>query len=161
MWAKPILIYSFLKVELIRQVILPKMINILYKWEKVFKNGPSKIFGRQSLKILKWYGLLRQSSTNFTWFILEYLVSNILRRKYYWPAVLLTSWAMALVVLGKSVFIGIKWCLLRSHFSHQFSSKVLWDRYQFENVFVKLKVLIFLSSRCINFSYLVGRTEYN
>ena len=30
-------------------------------WVKVFKNGPSKICGRQHLKILKWYGLLRQN----------------------------------------------------------------------------------------------------
>ena len=27
-------------------------------WVKVFKNGPSKFFGRQSLKYLKEYGLL-------------------------------------------------------------------------------------------------------
>ena len=30
-------------------------------WAKVFKNGPSKIYGRQPLKNLKWYGLLRQT----------------------------------------------------------------------------------------------------
>ena len=29
----------------------------LKKWEKVFKNEPSKIYGRQPLKNLKWYGL--------------------------------------------------------------------------------------------------------
>ena len=29
------------------------------KWVKVFKNGPSKIFGRQSLKNLKSYVLLK------------------------------------------------------------------------------------------------------
>ena len=28
------------------------------KWDKVFKNGPSKICGGQVLKNLKWYGLL-------------------------------------------------------------------------------------------------------
>ena len=28
-------------------------------WVKVFKNGPNIIYGRQSLKNLKWYGLLR------------------------------------------------------------------------------------------------------
>ena len=26
------------------------------KWDKVFKNGPSKICGKQLLKKLKWYG---------------------------------------------------------------------------------------------------------
>ena len=31
---------------------------------KVFKNGPSKICARQCLKILKWYGLLRQKVCN-------------------------------------------------------------------------------------------------
>ena len=33
-------------------------------WDKVFKNGPSKVFGRQPLK-------------NFTWSILEYFVPYI------------------------------------------------------------------------------------
>ena len=31
------------------------------KWGKVFKNGPSKICGRQPLKNLKGYGLLKQT----------------------------------------------------------------------------------------------------
>ena len=31
------------------------------KWVKVFKNGPSKMFGRESLKNLKWYDLLRKT----------------------------------------------------------------------------------------------------
>ena len=53
-------------------------------WVKVFQDGPSEICGRQPLKNLKWYGLLRQtislqifwrlSFTNFTWSILEYFV---------------------------------------------------------------------------------------
>ena len=30
------------------------------KWGKVFKNGPNKTCGRQPLKNLKWYGLLRE-----------------------------------------------------------------------------------------------------
>ena len=29
-------------------------------WDKVFKSGPNKICGRQSLKNLKGYGLLKQ-----------------------------------------------------------------------------------------------------
>ena len=32
-----------------------------YKWDKVFKNGPSKICGRQLLKCLKGSGLLKQT----------------------------------------------------------------------------------------------------
>ena len=61
-----------------------RMINI---WDKVFKNGPSKICGKQPLKNLKGYGLLGQtislqffkrlSSTNFTWSILECFVPFI------------------------------------------------------------------------------------
>ena len=38
--------------------------SINFKWDKILKNGPSKICGRQSLK-------------NFTWSILEYFVPNI------------------------------------------------------------------------------------
>ena len=33
-------------------------------WEKVFKNGPSKTCGKQPLKNLKGYGLLKQNSLN-------------------------------------------------------------------------------------------------
>ena len=37
-------------------------LNTLKKmWDKVFKNGPSKICGRQPLKNLKGYGLLKQA----------------------------------------------------------------------------------------------------
>ena len=36
--------------------------NIMcYKWDKVFKNGPSKTCERQSLKNMKRYGLLKQT----------------------------------------------------------------------------------------------------
>ena len=61
-------------------------LNSSDKWVKLFTNGSSKTCARQSLKNLKWYGLLRQtvslqiferlSSTNFTWSILEYLDPN-------------------------------------------------------------------------------------
>ena len=53
-----------------------------YNWDKVFKNGPTKIRGRQPLTNLNWYDLPKQaitsnflksaSSTNLTWSILEY-----------------------------------------------------------------------------------------
>ena len=43
------------------------------KWDKVFKNGPSKIYGRQPLKNLKRYGLPK---ADFTRSILEYFVPN-------------------------------------------------------------------------------------
>ena len=35
--------------------------NWLDIWVKVFKNGTSKICGRQPLKNMKWYGVLRQT----------------------------------------------------------------------------------------------------
>ena len=38
-------------------IFLQQIVNA-YIWDKVFKSEPSKICGGQSLKILKWYGLL-------------------------------------------------------------------------------------------------------
>ena len=35
--------------------------NNYFKWDKAFKNGPSKICGRQPLKKLKGYVLLKQT----------------------------------------------------------------------------------------------------
>ena len=53
------------------------MVLSIVKWDKVFKNGPSTISGRQS-----WRGMVclaqRVSFTNFTWSILEYYGPNIL-----------------------------------------------------------------------------------
>ena len=40
------------------QITGPSHISRLYNWVKVFKNGPSKICGRQPLQKLKWNGLL-------------------------------------------------------------------------------------------------------
>ena len=57
----------------------------VHKWDKVLKNGPSKICGRQP-------------STNFTWSILEYLVSSVLRNSY------CKKWS---ILLTKSVYYGI------------------------------------------------------
>ena len=41
-------------------------------WVKVFKNGPSRICGRQPLKNLKWYGprkfCWRQALKNLKWY---------------------------------------------------------------------------------------------
>ena len=42
-------------------------------WMKVFKNGPSKICGRQPLKHLKWYGLLKWT------IIADHITSNFLK----------------------------------------------------------------------------------
>ena len=57
-------------------------------WDKVSKNGSSKLCGRQPLKNLKWYGLPKQtislqffkrlSCANFTWSIFEYFVPSVL-----------------------------------------------------------------------------------
>ena len=50
-------------------------------WVSVFENGPSKICGWQPLKNLKWL-----SFTNFSWSILEFIVSykNYFSQKIYW-----------------------------------------------------------------------------
>ena len=37
----------------------------MFLWDKVFKNGPSEIRGRQPLKKLKRYGLLRQTISQY------------------------------------------------------------------------------------------------
>ena len=50
------------------QVSLPNYFwfkRYIHKWDKVFKNGPSKICGRQPLENLKWYGLLRPHHSKF------------------------------------------------------------------------------------------------
>ena len=50
-------------------------------WDKVFKNGPIKILGRQPLKNLKGYGLSftkAMSQKKFIWSILEYFVPCII-----------------------------------------------------------------------------------
>ena len=46
--------------------------NINHISDKVFKNGPSKICGRQPLKKISLQIFKRLSSTNFTWSVLEY-----------------------------------------------------------------------------------------
>ena len=54
--------------------------TILYsilKWDKVFKNGPCKICGRQPLKTWRDMVYLRLSSASFTWSNLENFVSNM------------------------------------------------------------------------------------
>ena len=35
-------------------LLIPLLRNRLFIWDKVFKSGPSKIFGRQPVKNLKW-----------------------------------------------------------------------------------------------------------
>ena len=40
-----------------------KIEKLCYIWDKVFKNRPSKICGRQPLKNWKGYGLLKQTTT--------------------------------------------------------------------------------------------------
>ena len=43
----------------VKVIILKR--RLLDIWDKVFKNGPSKIYGRQPLKNLNGYGLLKQA----------------------------------------------------------------------------------------------------
>ena len=57
------------------RIELPKLLNYVFirsvnychkelhfTWNKVFKNGPSNICGRQPLKTLKGYGMLKQTA---------------------------------------------------------------------------------------------------
>ena len=45
--------------EMTRSANIRQAVN--FKWGKVFKNGPNKIYGRQPLKNLKRYNLLKQT----------------------------------------------------------------------------------------------------
>ena len=49
------------EVHIFLSTITQKANAQMNKWERVFMNGPSKICGRQPLKKLKWYGLLKQT----------------------------------------------------------------------------------------------------
>ena len=44
----------------------------VYIWDEVFKNGPSKIYGRQPLKNLKGYTLFHIFFLKTNWFILQW-----------------------------------------------------------------------------------------
>ena len=44
-----------------KTLLLEKFEGFNFKWDTVFKNGPSKICGRQPLKKLKGYGLRKQN----------------------------------------------------------------------------------------------------
>ena len=87
-------------------------------WVRAFKNGPSKICGRQHLKNVKWYGLPgRLSSTNFTWSVLEYLTHTMASNATYcwwlYPCVtfkLLYWWSTNPVIgCGNSIFAQNLW----------------------------------------------------
>ena len=68
-------LYSFNLSPLFPQSPLYNIPSKIYKWDKVFNNGPSTICGRQPLKNLKpTIPLQNLSSTNLTWFILKYFV---------------------------------------------------------------------------------------
>ena len=65
--------------------IIPILLRI---WEKEFKNGPSKICGRQPLKNLKGYGLLKSNATvldceMICWMSCHGLSTNNTLVKYY------------------------------------------------------------------------------
>ena len=59
-------------------------LNFIVKWDKVFKNGPSKICERQPLKNLKGYGLLPANSlSRFDHFVgFEDSLKNSLKNSY-------------------------------------------------------------------------------
>ena len=49
--------------------LLLTLITLSIIWDKVFKNGSSKICGRQPLKNFKGYGLLKQNITHEEYFL--------------------------------------------------------------------------------------------
>ena len=59
--------FSVISKRVITLARLKDWFCLTYRWVKVFKNGPSKICGRQPLKI-------------FTWYILKYFDPNVLNR---------------------------------------------------------------------------------
>ena len=74
-------------------------------WVKVFKSGPSKISGRQPIRNLKWYDLLRQ--TNFL---------KAVFHKFY----LIHSWILCLIYSCQlSGFPNVNFALLTRKQPHQ------------------------------------------
>ena len=63
-----------------QQISIWKKTNKIWsdKWDKVFKNGPSKICGRQPLKNLKGYGLLKQADHTYPFKFFKGCLSQIL-----------------------------------------------------------------------------------
>ena len=98
---------------------------LVYRCDKVFKNGPSEICGRQPLKNLKWYDLWydipsiffrRLPSTNFTWFILEYFVPSIILKILL--KLTISSYWYSITVLPQAQFWEVYFQILR------FSTKI-------------------------------------
>ena len=59
-WMQCFPVFSIICCTILKSIEIKR--NIGRKWVKVFKNGPSKICGRQSLKNLKWCDLLKQTN---------------------------------------------------------------------------------------------------
>ena len=76
-------VVDFLNITYHLSITLKGLLRNRNIWDKVFKNGPIKICGRQPLKNLKEYGLLtlqifqRLCSANFTWSILLNTLSHM------------------------------------------------------------------------------------
>ena len=84
--------------------ILWKLMFRIYKWDKVFKNAPCKICGRQPLKTLKEYGLLKADHipSNFLKAVFHkfYLVHSwILCSKYTCPTTPPIPWWKQLTLM--------------------------------------------------------------
>ena len=70
-------------------------------WDKVFKNVPSEICGRQPLKNLKWYGLLKQ-----TIFHKFHLVHSLILCHIYHTVVILKSFTQKRNILKQGFFMS-------------------------------------------------------
>ena len=86
-------------------------------WVKVFKNGPSKNCEGQPLKNLKWYGLLRQTISNFlkTVFHKFYLVQSWIP----WPIYTLITCTNKRLNVTQQCQIYLTWLLGEIWWKHE------------------------------------------
>ena len=90
--------------------VLPVFLNIII-WDKVFKNGPSKICGRQPLKNLKGYGLLQIEAATKVMFCKKRCSEKFHKIHRKAPVTLLTHKAYNFIKKrgsGTSVFLWIR-----------------------------------------------------
>ena len=91
-------VVDFLNITYHLSITLKGLLRNRNIWDKLFKNGPIKICGRQPLKNLKEYGLLtlqifqRLCSTNFTWSILLNTLSHMSDGKTIIPGLTKNNW---------------------------------------------------------------------
>ena len=113
--------------------------NIIYMyfiWGKGFKNGPSKIWGRQPLKNLMGYGLLQADNTSSDF------LKAVLHKSY-----LVHSWTLcAVCVLRILIFLFVDIFLLIYRYYYRNYNE--WYLNLIVNRYLTLSVLVGMSSTC-------------